>query len=165
LDLAREGLARVERFMSELGDPTRLILSANLAATENPKTAFLTCSRSEDPNDWLMRALAVRFLVQEYHNGSYASITEFLREAHLPDTRQTRTALENGLKMDYFEIPGLWIVMMRIFPRFRELPFAEVYRIPQLLVRYVTVKDAGSLWTRFMEDSVRLYRIWIGYPR
>ncbi|KAL2801901.1 hypothetical protein BJX63DRAFT_140379 [Aspergillus granulosus] len=165
LKLSLEDIPMIDSFLSELGDPTRLILSANYAATDNPRTAFIICQRSQNPNDWLMRALAVQFLVQEYHNGSYASITEFLREAHLPDTRQTRTALENGLKMDHFETPGLWIVMMRIFPRFRYLPFAEVYQIPQLLVRYDAVKVAGSRWTRFMEDSIRLYSIWIGNLR
>jgi hypothetical protein len=165
LELSVEGYERTERFLAELGDPTRLMLSASYAATDNPITAFLTCHRSEDPNDWLMRAVVTRLLVCQYRSGSYTSVTEFLRLAGLPDTRHTRNALANGLKMDYLKVPGLWIVMMRVISRFPQLPIPEVHRIPALLSQYGVVQDAGSRWTRFMEESVQLYSMLISSLR
>ncbi|KAH1915069.1 hypothetical protein KXW47_003730 [Aspergillus fumigatus] len=56
---AQERLEEVQKFITELGDPTKLILSADYGSVEDPRTAFLAVGRDIDPWKWFLRAVSV----------------------------------------------------------------------------------------------------------
>ncbi|KAH1538698.1 hypothetical protein KXX57_007712, partial [Aspergillus fumigatus] len=76
---AQEGLEEVQKFITELGDPTKLILSADYGSVEDPRTAFLTVGRDLDPRKWFLRAVSIRYLVKRYWRAQ-KSIRDFVDE-------------------------------------------------------------------------------------
>lgn len=46
---AQERLEEVQKFITELSNPTKLILSADYGSVEDPRTAFLAMGRDIDP--------------------------------------------------------------------------------------------------------------------
>ncbi|PKX89108.1 uncharacterized protein P174DRAFT_464814 [Aspergillus novofumigatus IBT 16806] len=54
--LSKEGLEELQKFITELSDLTKLILSTDYSSAEDPRTAFLTMGRDLDPQKWFLYA-------------------------------------------------------------------------------------------------------------
>ncbi|GFF96245.1 hypothetical protein IFM53868_08440 [Aspergillus udagawae] len=93
---AQEGLEEVQKFITELGDPTKLILSADYGSVEDPRTAFLYVGRDIDPRKWFLRAVSVRYLAKRFWRAQ-KSISDFINEERLPST--TQDAIKWGHKI------------------------------------------------------------------
>jgi hypothetical protein len=157
---AQEGLKEVQKFITELGDPTKLILSADYG-TEDPRTAFLTVGRDIDPRKWFLRAVSIRHLVKRYWR-TPKSIRDFIDKEGLPDNPQVYSAIKCGQKVYLEELllkmPGVWLVLMGVLSRFPQMPLSEVYLIPSLLHdKYPEITNAALRWSRLMANSGRLY--------
>ncbi|RDW89991.1 uncharacterized protein DSM5745_01766 [Aspergillus mulundensis] len=174
LSRALTDLPLIDKFVNDLDDPTGLILcayhrpSAAPDKDKDPRMALLKSKGpASDPTTWFIRALAVRYLVQRYHNPTSRSMmTEFIREQNLPDTPALRNNVKQGHKIYLVEIelqmPGIWLALSGIFPRVTNLPFSEVYSLPQALRgQYSALGSAAQRWSRLMEDSSCLYSTWI----
>ncbi|EDP47906.1 hypothetical protein AFUB_097570 [Aspergillus fumigatus A1163] len=158
---AQEGLEEVQKFITELGDPTKLILSADYGSAEDPRTAFLTVGRDLDPRKWFLRAVSIRYLVKRYWRAQN-SIRDFVNEEGLPDKPRVHSAIKCGQKVYLEELalkkPGIWLVLMGVLSRFPLMPLSEVYLIPSLLHdKYPAIIDAALRWSRLMANSGRLY--------
>ncbi|KAH3504780.1 hypothetical protein KXW24_007716 [Aspergillus fumigatus] len=88
LHLAQEGLKEVQGFITQLGDPTRLILSADYDPIKDPRTAFLNAGRDIDQRKWFLRAVCIRYLAKRSWG---MSISDFINEERLPNTTQALT--------------------------------------------------------------------------
>jgi hypothetical protein len=158
---AQEGLEEVQKFITELGDPTKLILSADYGSAEDPRTAFLTVGRDLDPRKWFLRAVSMRYLVKRYWRAQN-SIRDFVDEEGLPDKPRVHSAIKCGQKVYLEELalkkPGIWLVLMGVLSRFPLMPLSEVYLIPSLLHdKYPAIVNAALRWSRLMANSGRLY--------
>ncbi|KAJ8147654.1 hypothetical protein LV156_009019 [Aspergillus fumigatus] len=154
---AQEGLEEVQKFITELGDPTKLILSADYGSAEDPRTAFLTVGRDLDPRKWFLRAVSIRYLVKRYW-WAQNSIRDFVNEEGLPDKPRVHSAIKCGQKVYLEELalkkPGIWLVLMGVLSRFPLMPLSEVYLIPSLLHdKYPAIIDAALRWSRLMANS------------
>ncbi|KAL4899398.1 hypothetical protein BDW74DRAFT_163583 [Aspergillus multicolor] len=158
---------RIDSFVSLIGDPTGLILQSDYSVPDkDPRTAFLSVGRDDNMKRWFMRALAIRYLTQQYHLQPGRSIAEFLRGEGLPSTPYIYNSIKHGHKAYLVELQldnaGIWLLFMGLFARFTQLPFSEVYSIPQILVeRYPSITSATLRRSRLVDRSGRLYRAWI----
>lgn len=158
---AQERLEEVQKFITELGDPTKLILSADYGSVEDPRTAFLAVGRDIDPRKWFLRAVSVRYLAKRFWR-TQKSISDFINEERLPRTTQVHDAIKWGHKVSLGELalkkPGIWLVLMSVLSRFPQMPLSQVYLIPSLLHdRYPEIINAALRWSRLMANSGRLY--------
>jgi hypothetical protein len=158
---AQEGLEEVQKFITELGDPTKLILSADYGSVEDPRTAFLTVGRDLDPRKWFLRAVSIRYLAKRYWRAQ-KSIRDFVDEEGLPDKPRVHSAIKCGQKVYLGELalqkPGIWLVLMEVLSRFPQMPLSEAYLIPPLLHdKYPAIINAALRWSRLMANSGRLY--------
>jgi hypothetical protein len=153
---AQEGLEEIQEFITQLGDPTRLILSAHYDSVD-PRTAFLTVGRDLDPRKMFLRAVSIRYLAKRSWG---AKISNFIKQESLPDS--VRDAIKCGHKVYLAELalkqPGIWLVLMGVLSKFPKIRYSEVYLIPTLLhERYPEIVNAAWGWSRLMANSSQLY--------
>ena len=168
LDKALEEFPSVEAFLYDQGDLTPIILRADYGSGDtNPASAFITGSTGNDPQKWLLRALARRSIVRSIRE-QQTNTMAFLRANRLPKTATVANSIGDSTKPDQLERSlggsGIWLILMPVFSLFRHVPQPEITVISQLLLydeRFYSLRRAALTWSRCFDRCQALFDLQI----
>lgn len=168
LNKALEGFPIVEAFLHDQGDLTPIILRADYGSGDtNPMSAFITGSTGNDPQKWLLRALARRSTVRSMLE-QQANTMAFLRANRLPNTTTVANSIGDSTKPDQLEKSlggsGIWLILMPVLSLFTHVPQAEITVISQLLLydeRFHSLRRAVLTWSRCFDRCQALFDLQI----
>ncbi|KAE8363893.1 hypothetical protein BDV27DRAFT_2875 [Aspergillus caelatus] len=168
LDKALEEFPSVEAFLYDQGDLTPIILRADYGSGDtNPASAFITGSSCNDPQKWLLRALARRSIVRSIYE-QQTNTMAFIRANRLPNTTTVANSIGDGTKPDQLEKSlggsGIWLILMPVLSLFRHVPQPEITVISQLLLydeRFYSLRRAALTWSRCFDRCQALFDLQI----
>jgi hypothetical protein len=169
LNKALKGLPIVEAFLHDQGDLTPIILGAEYGSGDtNPASAFLTGNTGNDPQKWLLRALARRSTVRSILEQQRGNTRAFLRENRLPNTDTAANSIGDSMKPDQLEkslgSSGIWLILMPVLSLFTHVPQAEITIISQLLLyneRFHSLRAATLTWSHCFDQCQALFDLQI----
>ncbi|KAE8377776.1 hypothetical protein BDV26DRAFT_292884 [Aspergillus bertholletiae] len=169
LNKALDTFPIVETFLHDRGDLTPIILGADYGTGDtNPVSAFLTGSTGNDPQKWLLRALARRSTVRSVLEQRITTWA-FLRVNRLPTTDTSANSIGNSIKLDQLERflggSGIWLVFMPVLSVFTHVQQAEITVISQLLSydeRFHSLRRAALKWSRCFDQCQALFDLLAG---
>ncbi|KAE8377785.1 hypothetical protein BDV26DRAFT_205109 [Aspergillus bertholletiae] len=168
LNKALEWFPIVEAFLHDQGDLTPIILRADYGSSDtNPASAFITGSTGNDPQKWLLRALARRSIVRSIYE-QQTNIMAFLRANRLPSTTTVANSIGDSKKPDQLEQPlggsGIWLILMPVLSLFTHVPQTEITAILELLLyneRFHSLRRAALTWSRCFDRCQALFDLQI----